>query len=153
MHKRGGAVTRTVASRSIGGGVPSPADSAREARTRSALVAESDAETRRLVARVLRQDGFSVIEATDGRWAIRRLFDHRGRLDLLVTDLQTPDLNGLQVAAMVTIARPETAVVLMIADPSTLGDREESLPGQVLHKPFSADELRAAIAAARVPAR
>ena len=144
---------RNVASRSIGGGKPSSAASPPSARIRTALVADHDADARRFVASILRQEAFTVLEASDGRWAIRRLFDHHGRLDLLVTDLQLPNLNGLQVAAMVTIARPETAVVLMIEDTSALGAREESLPGQVLHKPFSADEFLTAIGQALGAAR
>ena len=55
-----------------------------------------------------------------------------------------PILNGLQLAAMVTIARPEVAVVIATGEPTALGE-EVRAPGPVLRKPFTADELLGAV--------
>ncbi len=132
----------------VGGGERASPAARRRAARQTALVVDDEAPTRRFVAAVLRRHGFTVIEAADGRSAIRRVFDHHGRLDLLVTDFQMPELNGLEVAAMVSVARPETVVVMMTGDPTALAGAEASAPGPVLRKPFTTDELLAAVAQA-----
>ncbi len=129
-------------------GQPAVRDARRRAGTKTALVVDDEAVIRRLVRSVLRRRGFTILEAADGRAAVRQVFEHHGRLDLLITDLQMPGLNGLEVAAMVTLARPATAVVLMTGDPAALAGAETGVPGPVLRKPFSTEELLQAVAEA-----
>ncbi len=62
------------------------------------LVSEDDPAVRRLAADILRQGGYTVLEAQDGAAALRRAEQSEARIDLLVTDVIMPDMNGRQVA-------------------------------------------------------
>jgi CheY-like chemotaxis protein len=61
----------------------------------SILLVEDDAETREMIARVLRKDGWQVVEAEHGEAAIRRLDE--GPPDLILLDLMMPVMDGFQV--------------------------------------------------------
>ena len=56
------------------------------------LVVDDEREIAELVAETLRQDGLEVETATSGRAALARLA--RGGIDLVVSDLRMPDLDG-----------------------------------------------------------
>src|SRR5947209_5221759 len=115
-------------------------------RVRVALVVDDEVAIRRLVATILRRNAFSAFEAADGRSALDALRGNIDVLDLVVTDYHLPDMNGVQLAALVREARPEAAVVLMTADPSLL---DPALAYPLLEKPFTLEALLSAIAAAR----
>ncbi len=58
------------------------------------LVAEDDAQIRRLNATVLRENGYDVIEAVDGEDAVRKFGENSGEIKLLITDCIMPKKNG-----------------------------------------------------------
>jgi len=112
-----------------------------------ALVVEDDAPVRAMATRALTEVGYRVLEAENGRAALALVRRHRERLDLVVTDVGMPDLDGYELVRCLDAERPGLRVVFM----SGYGDRdhrERSLPGPprpFLQKPFSPDALVRAV--------
>jgi len=112
-----------------------------------ALVVEDDASVRAMATRALTEVGYRVLEAENGRAALALVRRHRERLDLVVTDVGMPDLDGYELVRCLDAERPGLRVVFM----SGYGDRdhrERSLPGPprpFLQKPFSPDALVRAV--------
>ena len=78
--------------------------------TPRALVVDDAAENRMLVSALLIQQGFAVDQAADGEAAVRAA--SAGDLDLIVLDVGLPDIDGIEVAAKLTAADRERAVIL-----------------------------------------
>jgi two-component system response regulator HydG/two-component system response regulator AtoC len=113
---------------------------------RRALVVEDDEPIRRLVSTVLSREGFVVVEACDGREAIRYLESAESYV-LIVLDLKLPGVGGGQVLQYLRHHLPVSVrrVVIITAGRVTM----EGLPEQVcvvLRKPF---DLETFINAAR----
>ena len=77
------------------------------------LVADDEVAIRHLVGEILRQQGFSVLEAADGVEALEVAEQHPGPIHLLLTDWCMPRLNGGGLIRGLRSVRPETAVVIM----------------------------------------
>ncbi len=76
------------------------------------LVVDDSAFDRKLVSEVLAQDESLSVEVADGGMAaLQRL--KSGGIDLVLTDLQMPEVNGLQVVTTVRIDHPDIPVILM----------------------------------------
>ena len=76
------------------------------------LVVEDEPVVRSLIVEMLRDLGYRSLEAEDGPTALTILESER-RIDLLITDIGLPGLNGRQVADAARIGRPGLKVVLM----------------------------------------
>ena len=116
---------------------------------RHVLVAEDDPSLRRLIATVLGEAGYEVIEAQDGNQLlaqIERLLAAR-RTFVIVSDVNMPGLTGLDVLAILRCALAHTPVVLITAfgDAETHSEARELGAVTVLDKPFDVDALRAAV--------
>lgn len=107
------------------------------------LLVEDDHAVRRLVARVLAEDGYSVVETgvpAEAEWLMRK---SSGPIDLLVSDVMMPDMNGPAMAAKLRKIRPNLKVLFMS------GFSEETVISQgvptdmeyFLHKPFSPQQI------------
>jgi len=110
------------------------------------LLADDDAATRDLVRRALTMDGHEVILTQDGAEALERL-SGRGGVDLLISDVQMPGLDGIELVEKGLKASPRLRVILMSGFVGEL-DRAERLKGKVarvLAKPFTLDEMRSAV--------
>ena len=68
---------------------------------------------RALIRRILERAGFTVLAAVDGEDALARVAKHTGPLDLLLTDVVLPGVNGKGVADAITALRPGTPVLFM----------------------------------------
>jgi DNA-binding NtrC family response regulator len=108
----------------------------------SVLVVDDDRGVRRLTARMLRAEGYTVIEAGSGVEALRAL-ETDPSIRLVVTDIVMPEMDGLALADRVMAGRPHLRVVLMTGHAPELTAqlelRDSSLP--VLLKPFTAAQL------------
>lgn len=107
------------------------------------LVVEDDDGVRKLTREFLKINGYTVLEARNGAEAIQIPARHAGPVDLLLTDVLMPGMNGREVAQQFVSLRPETKVLFMSGyteDAIThLGILE---PGVAfIEKPFSPDEL------------
>ena len=86
-----------------------PAPAARENET--VLVAEDEAMVRGIMARTLRDCGYNVLEAADGRAALEILEAQGGDVSLIVADVVMPDLGGREMAARLAERWPEVPVL------------------------------------------
>jgi CheY-like chemotaxis protein len=112
------------------------------------LVVDDDSALRRMVHRWLTRAGYAVIEAADGASALRILLDRDHRVDLVLTDMEMPALNGRELAAMLRTANMQMPLVLMSGNADWARDLP-SLPGEpvlkLLPKPFTPEQLLEAL--------
>ncbi len=88
-----------------------PAPSVRAIPGEVVLLVEDEPEVLTMTARVLRDGGYEVLEAENGRVALDLLEAYRKRLDLVVTDVAMPQMDGIELAARLRRARPHLPVV------------------------------------------
>jgi signal transduction histidine kinase/CheY-like chemotaxis protein len=91
--------------------VPPPAPPAR--RKGTILLAEDEPMVRTLLVEVLHSAGYDTLVAENGAEAVRLAGDHRGQIELFLTDLVMPEMGGLAAAERVTALHPETKVLVM----------------------------------------
>jgi two-component system, cell cycle sensor histidine kinase and response regulator CckA len=77
------------------------------------LVVEDDEVVRHLMIMVLRECGYTVLEASNAYEALPLGEHYQGRIDLLVTDVVMPKMNGVQMAERLRKARPDIAVLFV----------------------------------------
>ena len=77
------------------------------------LVVEDEEPVRKLVQMVLERDGYSVLAVEHGGEAIALTEDADRHIDLLVADLNLPDMSGRELAQRVRINRPEMKLLYM----------------------------------------
>src|SRR5512134_3074364 len=107
--------------------------------TETLLIVENEAAIRNLLQMALRKSGYMVLAAESGREALDLLRDHRGSVDLLITDVMMPDMDGPELVRQMSQVRPETRTLFMSGyTDDALGDRGV-LPSNVnfIQKPFS----------------
>lgn len=103
------------------------------------LVVEDDAIVRMLIVDVLEELEFTVVEAADAEEALKKVEDTHQVIDLMMTDVGLPDMDGKQLATKVRELRP--ALPILFA--SGYAENIDVPPGmQVIAKPFSIDQLR-----------
>ncbi len=122
--------------------VPQPA------RRGTILVAEDEPGVRRLVETLLTNVGHRVLVAKDGEEALALATAHEGTIDLLLTDVVMPGMNGRELHLALHRQRPGLPVLYMSGYPALPGTLQDILDGQrddVLHKPFTRAELLARV--------
>src|ERR1700721_414705 len=107
------------------------------------LLVEDYDNLRDLLKNTLEGAGFSVLSASDGAEAIRFCQQHDGAINLTVSDIVMPQLNGPQMTHRIRAARPEMKFLFITG---SAGDFPELLEliedrGDVLQKPFLPSEL------------
>ncbi|MDX9973215.1 MAG: PAS domain S-box protein, partial [FCB group bacterium] len=107
------------------------------------LVAEDEDIVRSLVCRVLRRQGYTVLETSSGAEALAVIKGHTGPLDLLVSDVIMPGMYGPELAAHALRHRPDLRVIFMTGHAdrflAEIGSAEGAAP--ILPKPFTPDQL------------
>lgn len=131
---------------SVIGAVDAAASSPVRVNTRNAcetiLLVEDEADVRRMVARVLRADGYQVLEAASAADAIMLIDGYAGTIDLLLSDLVMPKMNGAELAERVRRARPATKIVLMSGyTDSPLSSTEVASGIEFIAKPIMPDVI------------
>jgi CheY-like chemotaxis protein len=86
-----------------------PSPTARDNET--VIVAEDEAMVRAIIARTLRDCGYNVLEAADGRAALNLLEAKGGLVSLIVADVVMPDLGGRELAARLAEKWPDVPVL------------------------------------------
>jgi CheY-like chemotaxis protein len=111
-----------------------------------ALVVEDEAAVRHFAARVLRQDGFRVLEAADGAEAVNLLQGRPEELDIVLSDIVMPRMNGVELMKALSVSHPYVPVVLMSGYASNeLLELGIAAPCSILAKPFSQERLLAEV--------
>jgi PAS domain S-box-containing protein len=77
------------------------------------LVAEDNEMVRSLARAILEKQGYRVLVAANGREALQALADHAGQIDLLLTDVVMPDMNGKELFERVSQTHPGLRVLFM----------------------------------------
>ena len=111
------------------------------------LIIDDEETVRMLVAEVLGDAGYNVIEAPDGPSGLEILRSDR-RIDLLVSDVGLPGgMNGRQVADAARVSRPDLKVLFITgyAENAAVGNGLLAPGMQVLTKPFVMGDLAAKV--------
>jgi len=107
------------------------------------LLAEDEASVRDLAARVLQDAGYTVLCAADGAEALSRIRTHEGPIDLILTDVVMPKVNGPAMAREARSRYPGVKLLFMsgyAGNPvERMGQNMVGVP--ILRKPFTAREL------------
>jgi CheY-like chemotaxis protein len=104
--------------------------------TETILVVEDRQEVRELAREILESNGYEVIEARDPMEALSIAAQHPAPIDLLLTDLVMPQMNGLELAKRLKSLRPEIQVLYMSGFVSS-----GTLTAKLVKKPFEPDTL------------
>ncbi|AYF48926.1 response regulator [Pseudomonas fluorescens] len=103
------------------------------------LVVEDDAIVRMLIVDVLEELEFQVLEAADAEEALKVVKDSNNVINLMMTDVGLPDMDGKQLATKVRELRPDLPILFA----SGYADSIDVPAGMhVIGKPFSIDQLR-----------
>lgn len=107
------------------------------------IIAEDDDSVRNFAASVLKSKKVNLIEAVDGRDAIKQYMNYEGKVDLLILDVIMPGINGVEVYESIKSLNPDIKVIFTSGYSSDfLGeDYNLSLQGKVLQKPYKNEEL------------
>jgi CheY-like chemotaxis protein len=120
------------------------------------LVVEDDPQVRAIVRRTLQNAGYSVYEAITGLAALHFMDAHPGEIDLIVSDVVMPGMNGREMAEQLGRNHPDVPVLFISGYPGVEIERRGLKVGRAayLQKPFTPDALTAAVhnALARRPA-
>jgi signal transduction histidine kinase len=112
--------------------------------TETVLLVEDEEHLRMVVAESLRQAGYTVLEAQNGDEAIGHCTRHQGRIDLLLSDVVMPGLNGRRVSDVAKSIRADISVLYMSGYTAEAIKRHGVLEPNVpfLQKPFTPAKLR-----------
>ncbi|MEQ9260774.1 MAG: ATP-binding protein [Roseovarius sp.] len=107
------------------------------------LLVEDEAPVRAFASRALKMRGLSVLEAASAEEALEMLADPSLKVDVFVTDVIMPGMDGPSWVRKALQSRPETRVVFVSGyAPETFGDTKRDIPNSMfLPKPFSLTEL------------
>lgn len=103
------------------------------------LVVDDEPVIRAFVVKVLQGHGYAVAPASGADEAFGLLKNSEERIGLLLTDLNMPDRNGLDLIRDVRKARPDIPVIAMSGNLSAWVDELAGIP--CIEKPFSAEKL------------
>jgi CheY-like chemotaxis protein len=107
------------------------------------LLAEDDDNVRAFVSRALVHSGYEVIEAEDGGIAAEILAERHGQVDLLLSDIKMPVMDGIALAIAVAAHYPDLTILLMtgFAEQRERAHGLEALIYDVVPKPFTLQVL------------
>ena len=105
------------------------------------LVVDDEPTVRKLMRSVLEEDGFHVLTAENGYDAMNVSQSHRGEIDMLVSDVMMPGMDGPTLADELLETDPNLPVLFVTGSPDRvpLQHKQEHFP--FLEKPFSPGNL------------
>jgi two-component system cell cycle sensor histidine kinase/response regulator CckA len=99
------------------------------------LVVDDDRSIRTLVRSIIRSEGFDTLEAQGGTEVLKVVREREGSVDLIITDVQMPEGDGVTLASDVTRMFPGIRVILMSGYSGCAGNSD------FIAKPFSKDSM------------
>jgi CheY-like chemotaxis protein len=107
------------------------------------LLVENEEIVRALIKGILKGSGYTVLEAADGKEALKISHQHRGRIHLLLTDVVMPHMSGRELAQKLAASRTDMKVLYMSGHTEDAIVRHGILVGEVnfLQKPFQSEVL------------
>lgn len=124
---------------------PDPAPSPRaQGGSETLLLCDDDPGVVRMLASALRRVGYDVVETHGPHEAIDAFHEREGKVDLLVTDVMMPELNGEDLLAQLRLGHGDLRAILLTGyTQDGLHARGVELGGgRLLQKPFGPEELR-----------
>ena len=114
------------------------------------LLADDDTTTLDLVGRTLEADGHEVIRCVDGQEALQRFSAAPESFNLLITDLDMPGINGVELASRAAAAAPQLRILVMSGFGGSADPAEDlGIPAAAfISKPLSVDQVREAVSSA-----
>lgn len=125
------------------GPVSEPSEPKTERQVATVLVVEDEAGIRALVQKFLRRHGYDILEASNGEQALEVVREHRGPVDLLITDMIMPHMGGRELVDRLH-AQGRDLKILYISgytDDSTVYAAELPPGSAFLQKPFTLSAL------------
>lgn len=104
------------------------------------LIVDDDPAMRRMLSLIFAEDGFTVFTAANGVEALNFPLLRAGEMDIVITDVRMPEMNGLELAETLRAQQPSLPVLILTACPeyAEAGSRGAL---QVMAKPFEIQSL------------
>jgi CheY-like chemotaxis protein len=111
--------------------------------TETLLVVDDESEVRSLVSEMLRFYGYNVMEAHNASTALLILEKHKEDVDLVLTDIVMPEVNGFQLVEKIMPLYPRIQIVFMsgFTDTVTADHKYLDKDKNFIQKPFGANDL------------
>ena len=111
--------------------------------TETILIVEAEASLRELLCSILEPRGYKILSASDGTRAVDILMSEPATIDVVLLDLNLPQLNGVDVYKTLRRLRPEAKVIIISGNITPETRRELNAHGQpeFLPKPYQIEEL------------
>jgi len=132
-------------SMSAAGDAPRAQRATSEARGTTVLLTEDEDSVRDAARRLLERAGFSVVTASNASEALQVLDTLRDAVDILVTDVLMPGLDGVQLARRARELVPTLGVIVMSGYADVPQRDAHAVAHILIEKPFSATALVAAV--------
>jgi len=116
-------------------------DAAPEKGTGTIMLVEDEELVRTPLARILRGNGYTVIEACNGEEAVGLGAGTFKKTGLLLTDLVMPNMGGVELAAWAKSVSPGIKIIFMSGYSEALATAKDNIPGAFLQKPLTAGVL------------
>jgi DNA-binding response OmpR family regulator len=119
------------------------AESKRQSGTETILLVEDDNQLRHLIAQLLENEGYSVLDAENGSRALSMSEEESEPIQLLVTDIVMPGMSGTVLAEKLLASGKCQAVLYMSGYTGDATPHRDALPtdAPILAKPFSPEQL------------
>jgi DNA-binding NtrC family response regulator len=111
------------------------------------LIADDEPTIRTYLRAILRVEGFQLVEAGDGIEALQKIEQRGEGVDLLVTDVRMPRMDGVALAHAVSEAYPGTPVLYISGYPFSMEEHRLTHANMCafLPKPFTRQQLLEAV--------
>src|ERR1700760_4685293 len=94
-----------------------------ESHSSTILLVEDEPEVRNVICRVLDKHGFKVLQAADGVAALQLLSQQTAPIDLLISDVVMPNMNGIELRKRLLETRPDLKVIFLSGYPEGMLQR------------------------------
>ncbi len=121
-----------------------PAKAEEQARgTGTLLIAEDEEALREAMSDYMRSLGYTVLVASSGQEALSLACEHEGQIDLLITDVVMPKVNGRELSQMLASLRPDLKTIYIsgYTDEAVLRHGIQEFAASFMQKPFSLGAL------------
>lgn len=105
------------------------------------LIVDDEAMTRNLLHEILAKEGYKLLVARDGQEALDVI--RAKRVDVVISDIKMPRMNGLDLLKAIKRDRPEIGVIIMIENGGTYTVKDALISGtdEYISKPFKIYEM------------
>ncbi|MBN2414636.1 response regulator [bacterium] len=111
------------------------------------LLVEDELHVRRLTARILEKQGYTVLQAEEGISALELARNYEGQIDMLLTDIIMPRMNGPALAERIKKIRSDIKILFMSGHVDSIIMRHglEKTTSNFLQKPYTMESLNSKV--------